>query len=155
MTSRITAIFTAPTRHAEQIAVEAVQLKAGKGIVGDRFFGLRKTQPGQNLTLIEWETIDEFNRIFHTNIPLHATRRNMVTQDIRLNELVGKQFRIGDVLCRGIELCEPCRIMARNLAGINLPESQIISAFTHKAGIRAAVLSDGYIRIGEAVTEVS
>lgn len=149
--AHIVAIFTAPTRHAEQIAVDAVQLKAGKGIVGDRFFGLRRKHPGQNLTLIEFEELESFNRTFSLQIPLNATRRNLITQGVRLNDLVGVTFKIGQVVCRGIELCEPCKVMARQFAASSLSQAEIIRAFTHKSGIRVEVLVDGVVRLGDEI----
>jgi MOSC domain-containing protein YiiM len=149
MTGRITAIFVAPSRHAEQLAVEAAQLKTGKGIVGDRFFGFRQKQPGRNLTLIEVEAIEEFNITYGLTIDPNATRRNILTRGIRLNELVGKTFRVGAVLCRGVELCEPCRILARQIPHESLSQAEIIRAFTNKGGLRAAVLSDGVVRLGD------
>jgi MOSC domain-containing protein YiiM len=149
MTGHITAIFVAPARHAEQLAVEAVQLKTGKGIVGDRFFGHCKKAPGQNLTLIEAEAIAEFNKSNGLAIEINATRRNFLTQGISLNELVGKNFHVGEVLCRGIELCEPCRVLARQLPQNSLSQAQIIKAFTNRGGLRAEVLSDGIVRLGD------
>ncbi len=151
MSGQIIAIFTTPIRHAEQIAAEAVQLKVGKGIVGDRFFGFRKKQPGRNLTLIEWEVIEEFNRTYHLNLPLNATRRNLVAQGIRLNNLVGKTFKIGQVVCRGIELCEPCKVMARQFPASSLSHTEIIRVFANKGGIRVEVLADGVVRLGDRI----
>jgi MOSC domain-containing protein YiiM len=151
MTGHIAAIFVAPSKHAEQLAVDAVQLKSRKGIVGDRFFGYRKKQPGRNLTLIEWETIEEFNRIYQLNLPLNATRRNLITNGIRLNDLVGKTFKIGQVECRGIELCEPCKVMARLFPATSLSQTEIIRAFASKGGIRAEVLTDGVVRLGDEI----
>ena len=151
MTGKILSICVASARHGEQVIVEAVQLKAGRGIVGDRFFGFRKSLPGKNLTLIEAEAIAGFNQRFGQNIPLHATRRNLITQGIQLNELTGKTFRIGSVLCRGIELCEPCKIMARQFPAVSLSQNEIISAFTHKGGLRAEVLSDGIVHLDDLI----
>jgi MOSC domain-containing protein YiiM len=151
MTARIIAIFVAPEHHAEQLAIDAVQLKAGKGIVGDRFYGLRKNQPGRNLTLIEVEVIASFNQAYQQAIPLRATRRNLVTQDIRLNDLVGKTFRVGEVLCHGVEFCEPCKVMARQMSCTVLSQSEIIQAFAYQGGIRAEVLSDGIIKMGDNI----
>ncbi|MDA1343350.1 MAG: sulfurase [Proteobacteria bacterium] len=148
----IIAIFVAPTRRAEQLAVEAVQLKMGKGLVGDRFFGRSQKIPGRNITFIEVEEIYEFNQSYQQAIELNATRRNFITRGIRLNELVGKTFRVGDVLCRGVELCEPCRVLARQLPQDSLTQTQIIKAFTNKGGLRADVLSDGIVRLGDSLS---
>ena len=154
MTGIITAIFVAPTRHSNQTVINAVQVKARKGIVGDRFFGFRNNQPSRNLTFIEAEIISEFNRTFQQSIPLNATRRNFITQGIRLNNLVGRIFRVGDVLCRGVELCEPCPVMARQLPPCPLSKTQIITAFTGKGGLRAEALSDGIVQLGDGVVIV-
>lgn len=151
MTGQINAIFTAPKRHAGQIAVDAVQLKAGKGIVGDRFFAISRKNPGRNLTLIEYETIEAFNQAFQLSIPMNATRRNLITQGIRLNDLVGLTFYIGNVLCRGIELCEPCKVMARYFPPTSLSQTELIYAFYRKGGIKTEVLTDGIIRTGDDV----
>lgn len=151
MTSCVIAIFVASNKHARQFVVDAVQVKAGKGIVGDRFFGLRQKLQGKNLTLIESETIADFNRRFKQSIPLSATRRNLITQGVRLNELIGKTFKIGGVLCRGVELCEPCIVMARSFPNTVLSQAEIIEAFMNKGGIRAEVLTDGILRVGDTI----
>ncbi len=153
MSGRVVAIFVAPTKHAEQIAVDSVQLKSGRGIVGDRFFGFRQKQPGRNLTLIESEAIAGFNYHYQQAIPLEATRRNLITQGIRLNDLVGKTFYVGEVLCRGIELCEPCKVMARSFPLTGLSHIEIMAAFADKGGIRAEVLTDGIVKVGNAIID--
>jgi MOSC domain-containing protein YiiM len=155
MTGHITHIFIAPSRHAEQIAVDFVQVKIGKGIVGDRFYGLKQKGIYRNLTLIESEVIEEFNRNFGLSIDINTTRRNLVTNGIRLNELVGKTFKIGDISCRGIELCEPCGILARQLQPCSLSKADIIATFTGKGGLRAEVLSDGVVRLGDIIVQLN
>lgn len=108
---------------------------------------------GCNLTLIEVETIEEFNRIYGFNIELNTTRRNILTRGIRLNDLVGKTFRVGNVLCKGIELCEPCRLLSKQITTNSLSSAAIIKAFTHKGGLRAETLSDGVVRLGDSCIE--
>lgn len=151
MSGRTIGIYAANVKHGEQISLESVQLKTGKGIVGDRFFGLRPKHPGRNLTLIEAEVIANFNLIYQQTIPLQATRRNLITEGLRLNDLIGKTFQVGEVLCRGIELCEPCKVMARQMSCTDLSQTEIIQAFAYHGGIRAAVLSDGIIKIGDNI----
>ena len=151
MTAHITAIFVAPTKHGEQIAVDVVQLKASKGIVGDRFYGFSRKNPGRNITLIESEAIEEFNSIYRLSVRVNATRRNLVTRGIKLNDLVGKTFKIGDVLCQGFELCEPCKVMARHFPATTLSQAEIIRAFTGRGGIRAAVLTDGIVKLNDEI----
>lgn len=148
---KIIAIFVTASKHGEQISADAVQIKTGKGIVGDRFFGFRKSQPGRNLTLIEAEAIAEFNHRYHLDIPLNATRRNLITQGIRLNELIGQRFQIGGVLCQGIELCEPCVVMVRQFPATALTQTEIIRAFINKGGIRVKVLTDGVVKLRDEI----
>lgn len=151
MSGHVIGIYTANVKHSEQISLESVQLKTSKGIVGDRFFGLRPKHPGRNLTLIEAEVIANFNLIYQQTIPPQATRRNLITQGLRLNNLIGKIFQVGEVLCSGVELCEPCKVMARQMPYTDLSPTEIIQAFTYHGGIRAAVLSDGIIKIGDNI----
>ena len=78
-------------------------------------------------------------------VDLAATRRNVLTRGIDVNALVGRTFRIGDVLCRGRRLCEPCAHLDR-LAGPGL-----LRPLIHRGGLRADVLTDGEIRLGAPV----
>jgi len=87
---------------------------AGRGLEGDRYFTKRGTftpdphKPDFELTLIEKERIDEFVRESGLEFDAKDARRNLVTEGIDLNSLVGKEFKIGDVKAKGIRLCEPC-----------------------------------------------
>jgi MOSC domain-containing protein YiiM len=75
------------------------------------------------------------------------TRRNILTRGVRLNDLVGREFSVGEVRLRGIRLCEPCSHLA-GLTGRN-----VIPAFTHRGGLRAQILSGGTIRVGDGISE--
>lgn len=137
-------IFIATEHGASQHEVDSIQLKAGQGIIGDRNFG-KSDYPGQNLTLIEAEMIAEFNQNFSQQISLSDTRRNLITSDIRLNDLVGKEFQIGDVRLLGVELCAPCAYLGELLANKTICKKDVIKAFVHKGGLRVDVLTDGTI----------
>jgi len=143
----IEAIYIAAAKGEPQVEVEAVRAVAGKGLEGDRNFG-QSRWPGQNLTLVEAEEIEAFNRHCTRTIAPDATRRNIVTRGVRLNELVGREFRIGAVRLRGVELCEPCSKMGASLATCEQPVADVVKAWVHKAGLRADVLSDGTLRAG-------
>ncbi|MDX2464978.1 MAG: sulfurase [Porticoccus sp.] len=135
----------------EQLESESIDLVAASGIVGDRNYGLSKW-PGQNLTLIEAEEVEAF--IVEQNLvyDLSITRRNIVTRGVRLNELVGKEFLIGTVRLKGVELCEPCSSLGDALASTTLSKSQVVERFLHRAGLRADVLTSGVITVGADVT---
>src|SRR5258707_10745285 len=95
--------------------VESIEAVAGEGLQGDRygagigaaqFQGRRK--PENEVTLIAQEAIDAANDEFNFTIEHLDTRRNLLTAGVPLNDLVGKTFRVGQVLLKGLELCEPC-----------------------------------------------
>lgn len=149
----IKAIFTARENLATQQQVTEIDLVAGKGIKGDRNFD-RSQWPGQNITFIEQEEISAFNQRFSQQISLSDTRRNVITMGVRLNELVGLVFQIGEVRFKGIELCEPCATLGSLLENKSINKKAVVKAFTHKAGLRADVLSDGIITVGMPIKPV-
>ena len=149
----IKAIFTASENLGGQRQVPEIDLVAGKGIKGDRNFD-RSQWPGQNITFIELEEINAFNQRFSQQISLSDTRRNVITEGVRLNDLVGQIFRIGDVSFKGVELCEPCSTLGALLQNDSLSKKAVVKAFTHKAGLRADVLSDGQISVGMQIEPV-
>jgi MOSC domain-containing protein YiiM len=77
-----------------------------------------------------------------------ATRRQVTTRGVRLNDLVGKRFRVGEVECYGVELCEPCSHLER------MTRPGIVKELVHRAGINADILSDGTIAVGDEVVEL-
>ena len=149
----IKAIFTASENLGGQRQVPEIDLVAGKGIKGDRNFD-RSQWPGQNITFIELEEINAFNQRFSQQISLSDTRRNVITEGVRLNDLVGQIFRIGDVSFKGVELCEPCSTLGALLQNDSVSKKAVVKAFTHKAGLRADILSDGQISVGMQIEPV-
>jgi MOSC domain-containing protein YiiM len=121
-------------------SVESVQAFAGKGLEGDRNFFAGGAKPGQALTLVEAENVED------VGLSEGATRRQLTVRGVRLNDLVGKAFRVGEVECYGVELCEPCL----HLESMTRPG--IMKELVHRAGINADILTDGVIRVGDAVS---
>ena len=146
----IESIFTAAESSAKQTQVNEVEMVAHKGIVGDRNFGKDKW-PGQNVTFIAIEEIERFNAAHSLGFSADAFRRNIVTQGVQLNELVGKTFTIGGVAFYGVELCEPCADLGDYLASEALSAAAVVKALTHRAGLRADVLSNGRVSVGMAL----
>jgi len=144
----VEAIAIAPRAGAPVALLATASLRAGRGVVGDRHVLGTGTFPsgvsGSALTLIEAEVCESFDP------PLTADehRRNIVTRGIDLGALVGLEFRIGGVRCRGMRLCEPCTVVAR-YAG-----RPVLRALVHRGGLRADVLEDGEIRPGDRVLAV-
>ena len=120
--------------------VESVRAVAGCGLEGDRKFradGHRN--PGGALTLIEAEVLED------VGLTGPESRRQVVVRGVRLNDLVGKRFRVGDVECLGVELCEPCLRLQK------LTRPGIIADMVHRGGLNADILGSGTISVGDAV----
>lgn len=147
-------VFVRPSQSAGQDERESVLAIAGTGIEGDRYFG-RNDAPGQNLTLVEAEEIEAFLAELGRPADLSITRRNLVTRGVRLNALLGREFSIGAVRLRGIELCEPCNSLGKALAGPELDAASVVRRLTHRAGLRADILSSGEIVRGAQLRVVT
>jgi MOSC domain-containing protein YiiM len=139
---RVEAIHLGAPRDPELWTVESARALAGKGLEGDRHFHDEGAKPGQALTLVEAEVVED------VGLPPGGTRRQVTVRGVRLNDLVGKRFRVGDVECYGVELCEPCRHLEE------MTRPGIIKHLTHRAGINADVLTDGTIAVGDTVSEL-
>lgn len=140
-------IYISPTRGQSQTECTQVEVVAGKGIVGDRYFD-RHDEPGQNITLIEAEELERFCAALDLPCDLSITHRNLVTRGVRLNALVGRKFAIGNVRLYGVELCEPCRTLGERMATAELAPAAVVARLTHRAGLRADVLTSGSIVLG-------
>jgi hypothetical protein len=150
----VLAIHIAEKARAEMKCVQRVQAVPGKGLEGDRYFERQGTffrdderlvLPDKEVTLIEQEALDALMHEYKVELLPHESRRNVLTQGIALNHLVGKEFMVGNTKLRGIRLCEPCRhleaMTKRNLKGL-----------THRGGLRAQVVEQGEIKVGDAIT---
>lgn len=130
-----------------------VELVAGKGIVGDRHYCKQGNKPEQELTLVEIEQIKQFNTEMGLNIGPFETRRNIVTQGVSLNDLVGVEFMLGRVKVKGIELCEPCKhlgeLLTAKYSTVSVPK--IVAGLKHRAGLRACIIEGGMVRVGDAI----
>lgn len=128
----------------------------GRGIEGDRYFlgtGHFSDQFSRSheITLIELETVEAL-QLEYANLaeftPSKA-RRNSVTRDVPLNHLVGRTFQVGSVTLRGIRLCEPCLHIAE------LTHHNVLTGLIHRGGLRAQILTEGIIRIGDSIVQIS
>jgi MOSC domain-containing protein YiiM len=116
------------------------------GLEGDRYSDAAiRMGPDYQLTLIELENIVAFNSATGLVLSPDAPRRNIVTTQVRLNELVGCVFRVGEVMAEGIELCEPCSLFKRRTY------AEVLRFFVGKGGLRARILAGGQISVGDPV----
>jgi MOSC domain-containing protein YiiM len=147
MKARLTAIYVSPSATVLLHGVNEAEARARRGLMGDRYFegcgtfsGADPKGPGRELTLIEGEVLAELQ------LAAAEARRNLVTEGVRLNELVGVKFCIGEVLVEGIRLCHPCAHLDK-VTGLKL-----LKPLENRGGLRATILSDGTIRAGDAIT---
>ena len=125
--------------------VDQIEVLANKGIIGDRHFS-EYNDPYCQLSLIESENIDYYNSKYGLDIPYLNFRRNIVTQGIKLNDLIGKKIQIGEVKLEGIDLCRPCKHLTEILN-----QDNIIKEFLRRGGLRCQILSSSKINVGDNI----
>jgi MOSC domain-containing protein YiiM len=141
----VAAIAIAASAGQPAQVLDSARALTGQGLAGDRHVSGTGTfpsgLPGSALTLIEAEVCESFDP------PLRPDehRRNLVTRGVDLNALVGRDFVIGEVRCRGMRLCEPCRVMD------GYASRPLLRALVHRGGLRADILEDGPIRVGDRI----
>jgi MOSC domain-containing protein YiiM len=134
-----------PTRPVPEILAVA-----GRGLEGDRYFagtGSWSDHPGggREVTLIESEAIEALERDHGVSIDPGDARRNIVTQGVALNHLVGRGFAVGEVRLRGLRLCEPCGHLEK------LTRRGVREGLVHRGGLRAEIVAGGMIRPGDPI----
>jgi MOSC domain-containing protein YiiM len=151
---RVIAIYISPARGEPTVYVEQAHVVPGMGIQGDRYHKLSESsdiqnKTGRQLTLIENEAIEAICNVNGIPISADQTRRNIVTQGISLNDLVGHEFMIGSIKARGIRLCEPCNYLAKRT------DPRILDAMAHRGGLRADILTEGIIHLNDVISTLN
>jgi MOSC domain-containing protein YiiM len=121
----------------------------GKGIVGDRNYRDEGTTPDRQVTLIEEEKVAQFNAETGLAMQPGETRRNLVTRGVDLNRLLGKRFRVGEVLLEGTDLCQPCAGLGALHASAEVSKAQVVKGMLDRGGLRASIVSGGVVRPGD------
>ena len=139
----VEALVLAPTAEAPVMLVDEAVAMVGRGLQGDRYADGTGTfasgRSGSALTLIDAAVLDTFDGDLDH-------RRNVVVRGTNLNALVGHEFTLGEARCRGRRLCEPCAHLDRLNGG------GILRPLVHRGGLRADVIRDGTIRLGDRLT---
>jgi MOSC domain-containing protein YiiM len=146
----VVSIYTAAEAGETMTSIDEVRAVEGQGLEGDRYFkGVgaysEVVKPGRAVTLIEHEAIEAASAEAGIAIEARDSRRNIVTRGVRLNDLIGQTFWVGEVMFEAIEPCEPCTYMA-GLAG-----KPLLKSLVHRGGIRADIITSGIIRVGDTV----
>ena len=155
MRGTVEGIFTTPGAGRPMESLSEATAVAGRGLLGDRYHdgvGYYSERPseggGREVTLIEAEELDRLRAERGIELAPIESRRNVVTRGIRLLDLIGRRFRVGEVECEGVKICEPCAYL-EELTGKPVNEPLV-----HRAGLRANVLVGGTLRVGDAVEAV-
>lgn len=147
---QVVGIFMAAEAATPLIAAGEVRAEPGRGLEGDRYWARQgtfwKPKPDFELTLIEVESLEALRAETGVLLEPWEARRNLATRGVRLNDLVNRQFSVGEVTLAGIRLCEPCGHLER-LTGRTLRPF-----LEGRGGLRAAIVTGGTIRVGDPIT---
>ena len=148
----VVGIFVTDAEARPMRSLDVARALVGEGLEGDRYalgkghFSPRaRTDGGRELTLIESEVLDDLETQHGTGLEPAEVRRNIVSRGVRLNELVGSEFYLGDVRCLGVGLCPPC-LHLEELTGKSL-----LKPLLGRGGLRAAIVSGGDINVGDTI----
>ncbi len=149
----VSAMHIAREAAGPMVSVPEIRAVPGQGLEGDRYFhrtGTYSTRPGtgREVTLIEAEAVDAIAQEAGIVLAPGASRRNITTHGVPLNHLVGRQFRVGEVLLEGLRLCEPCSHLE------SLTQAGVREGLIHRGGLRARILTEGLIRLGDPIQPV-
>lgn len=152
----VDAIHVAPEAGAEMQSVTNARAVAGKGLEGDRYFDRAGSWSGETgrdlppedraLTLFEAETLEIVERDADIELEPADHRRNITTRNVAVDHLLDERFRIGDAVCEGVEICEPCAYLE------SLTEEGVLSALVHRGGLNVRIVSSGGIAVDDPIT---
>ena len=143
--SKIIKIGISKNKGGKMLSLTSIIAVEGKGLINDRKFKDNNDKMNQ-LTLIESENILFFNKMTNSNISQLDFRRNLVTENVKLNNLVNKEFFIGNIKVKAHDLCKPCKYLEKKINQKNLVKELIT-----KAGIRCEILTTGKIFVGDII----
>lgn len=155
----VVSIQIAREASAPMESIPEVRAMPGRGLEGDRYFrgrgfySQKASLGGREVTLVEVESVEALLRgvvnaegqTLGIKLTPAETRRNIATSGVPLNHLVDREFWVGEVLMRGTRLCEPCRHLE------DLTHKGVLGGLVHRGGLRARILSEGTIRVGDII----
>ncbi|MFN7973152.1 MAG: MOSC domain-containing protein [Acidobacteriota bacterium] len=148
MPGQVVHIHVAAAGGGPMTARSAVRAVAGSGLEGDRHFREDgQDRPDRQVTLIEQEAVEALGRDYGLALSPGESRRNITTRGIALNHLVGRTFRVGQALFQGVMLCEPCGHLQR------MTKKKVIKGLVHRGGLRARIVEDGLVKVGDPIAE--
>ena len=153
-TGSVVSVYVAEDGGAPMRAVEEARAVAERGLEGDRYHDGKgyysyHEGPIREVSLIEEETVEALGRDHGMEVAPGETRRNVMTRGVPLNHLVGREFRVGEAILEGVELCEPCE----HLVAVT-GKRGLLPNLIHRGGLHARVVKSGIIRPGDAVEAI-
>ena len=142
---KVLEIGISENKSSKIVSVNEVEAIKGKGLIGEKHFKEDNKKRSQ-ITLIEIENINHYNKITGTKIPAINFLRNIVTEGVRLNALISKEFFIGNVKVKAHDLCRPCK----NLQEF-LQQKNTVKELLYTGGLRCEILSSGKIFIDDEI----
>ena len=142
---KVLEIGISENKSSKIVSVNQVEAIKGKGLIGEKHFKENNKKRSQ-ITLIEIENINHYNKITGTKIPAINFLRNIVTEGIRLNVLIGKEFFIGKVKVKAHDLCRPCKSLQEFLQ-----QKNTVKELLYTGGLRCEILSSGKIFINDQI----
>ena len=151
-TGIVVALFTVDRRAAPMKKVEQLYALAGRGIEGDRYFlgtgtYSKSPEPGRQVTLIKSEVLESLKNKLEINVKPEESRRNILTQGIEINDLIGTEFYVGTVRLRAHRITQPCLYLEKLL-----DQPGLYKELWDKGGISCEILSDGVIKERDIIT---
>ena len=143
---RLEGIYIADRKGVELHRVETVEAAPGRGLIGDRYCRQQAlAKPDQEVTLIAMEALEGLSREHGITLAPGQARRNLLTRGVPLNDLVGREFAIGEVCLRGLRLCEPCDHLEM------LTQPGVKDGLCHRGGLRAQIVRGGLLQTGDSI----
>lgn len=140
-----------PVVDGERELRDDVELRAGLGIVGDRYFAAR-AHVHATVTVIDLDALDRVGDSLGVDLPYAATRRNVFLRGVPVDDLRGTAFSIdsgaGPVRFRGFRPANPCAWMDHEVA------PGAFRALRGHGGVRCDPVSDGVLSLGAAELRV-
>lgn len=146
----VVALCSAPRSFLPMRSYPSLTLEAGVGVVGDRYakrigFYSDLHHDGRQVTLFESEALRAIERDYRVTLTPADHRRNITTEGVPLNHLVGRRFTIGETLLEGVMLSVPCRHIEQ------VTGKEVFNAMIHRSGLMARIVRGGCVRVGDEI----
>ncbi|WP_216656569.1 MOSC domain-containing protein [Nocardioides marmotae] len=140
----MTALHVAPERHAPMQARTSIEVVAGRGVVGDRWWGTRH----RHVSVQSAEALAEAAAALGRAVPPSATRRTVTVGGGAVPTEPGVRLQVGEVLLEVVRVAAPCRVMETSMG----PGGA--AALRRRGGSILRALTSGAIRLGDEAAEV-